>query len=52
LIFDQIILAAPDEVGIRSSMPGSGLSNLPRLSDRISIYFSREDRLMWPAPTP
>ncbi len=47
LIFDQVILAAPDEVADTFEHAGGGLSNLPRLSDRISIYFSREDRLMW-----
>lgn len=47
LIFDQVFLAAPDEEADVFEHPGSGLSNLPQLSDRISIYFSREDRLMW-----
>jgi esterase/lipase superfamily enzyme len=46
-IFDQIFLAAPDEVPDTFLRPNGGrLSNLPKLTDRISVYFSRRDFLM------
>jgi len=47
LIFDQVFHAAPDEVADTYEHAGAGMRNLTRLSDRISIYYSREDRLMW-----
>ena len=47
-IFDQVFLAAPDEIADTFERPGGGGSgNLRILSDRISIYYSRDDRLMW-----
>jgi esterase/lipase superfamily enzyme len=46
-IFDQVFLAAPDEVADTFLRPNGGrLSNLPKLTDRISVYFSRRDFLM------
>jgi esterase/lipase superfamily enzyme len=52
LIFDQVILAAPDETAGTFERPnGGGLSTLTQLSDRISIYYSQNDRLMWASST-
>jgi esterase/lipase superfamily enzyme len=46
-IFDQVFLAAPDEAADTFLRPNGGrLSNLPKLSDRVSVYFSRRDFLM------
>jgi esterase/lipase superfamily enzyme len=46
-IFDHVILAAPDEVRDTFEMPHGGrLANLPKLSGRISVYYSRADILM------
>jgi esterase/lipase superfamily enzyme len=46
-IFDQVFLAAADEVWDTFEMPHGGrLTNLPKLSGRISVYFSRGDFLM------
>jgi esterase/lipase superfamily enzyme len=47
LIFDQVFHAAPDEVAETYQQDGLGMRPLTGLSDRISIYYSREDRLMW-----
>lgn len=47
LIFDQVFHAAPDEVAETYQQEGVGMHPLAGLSDRISIYYSREDRLMW-----
>jgi esterase/lipase superfamily enzyme len=47
LIFDQVFLAAPDEVPDTFERPHGGrLANLPKLCDRISVYYSRRDLLM------
>lgn len=47
LIFDQVILAAPDEVRDTFDKPHHGrLAHLRKLSDRISVYYSRFDLLM------
>jgi len=47
LIFDQVLLAAPDEVRDTFEMPHGGrLADLPKLSGRISVYYSRFDFLM------
>jgi len=46
-IFDQVFHAAADEVAETYLQDGVGMRPLMQLSDRISIYFSREDRLMW-----
>lgn len=46
-IFDQVFLAAPDEVRDSFEMPHGGhLANLPKLCERISVYYSRADLLM------
>ena len=48
LMFDETILAAADEVDDTFDRPGGGrLSQLPVLSQRISIYYSRKDVAMW-----
>ena len=44
-IFNQVFLAAPDEVP-DTFEHGARLSNLPKLSDRISVYYSQRDFLM------
>jgi esterase/lipase superfamily enzyme len=48
LMFDETILAAADEVDDTFDRPGGGrLSQLPALTQRISIYYSRKDVAMW-----
>jgi esterase/lipase superfamily enzyme len=47
-IFDQVFLAAADEVWDTFETPHGGrLENLPKLSGRISVYYSRGDFLMF-----
>ena len=47
-MFDEVILAAADEVSDTFERPGGArLSNLPKLSKRISIYSSRKDVAMY-----
>jgi esterase/lipase superfamily enzyme len=47
-IFDQVFLAAADEVWDTFETPHGGrLVNLPNLSGRISVYYSRGDFLMF-----
>ena len=47
LILSQVFLAAPDEVPDTFERPHGGrLSNLPKLSDRVAVYYSRRDALM------
>ncbi len=46
-MFDQVILAAADEVRDTFETPDGGrLANLPKLSGRISVYYNRADILM------
>jgi esterase/lipase superfamily enzyme len=52
LLFDSVILVAADEVDTTFEQPGGGrLSNLPALSNRISIYYSRCDIAMYLSTT-
>ncbi len=47
LIFDQVLLAAADEILDTFDKPHGGrLTNLPKLSDRISVYYGRFDALL------
>jgi esterase/lipase superfamily enzyme len=47
MIFDQVLLAAADEIPDTFLRPDGGrLANLPKLSDRISVYFSRRDLIL------
>lgn len=47
VIFDQVVLAAADEVRDTFETPHGGrLANLPKLCGRISVYYSRADLLM------
>lgn len=47
MLFDQVVLAAPDEVaGTFLLKNNDGLSALPSLADRITVYHSERDRLL------
>ncbi len=46
-LFDEAILAAPDEIATTFEAPNGGrLSNLPRLAKEITVYSSRDDIAM------
>lgn len=48
IMFDEVILAAADEIYDTFERPNGGrLSNLPKLSQRISVYYSRKDVAMY-----
>lgn len=52
IMFDEVFLAAADEVDDTFERPAGGrLSNLPRLTNRISIYYSRKDVAMYLSTT-
>ncbi|MGD0865566.1 MAG: alpha/beta fold hydrolase [Rhizomicrobium sp.] len=47
-MFDEVFLAAADEVDETFLLPaGARLSYLPKISKRISIYYSRADIVLW-----
>ncbi|HKD22982.1 MAG TPA: alpha/beta fold hydrolase [Rhizomicrobium sp.] len=52
LMFDEVFLAAADEVADTFERPAGGrLSNLKRLAKRITIYSNRADVVIWVSTT-
>jgi len=52
IIFDEVILAAADEIFDTFKRPNGGrMSDLPQLANRISIYHSRKDVAMYLSST-